>query len=68
MSLPTVIQVALTDLLEMYGTGADRRDINAFAEDNDYDSDILWRAYEAAAQKLKPYIGQVVDSVSQEGV
>ena len=68
MALPQNIQVALTDMLMMYGTEADRSDIDTFAEDNDYDSDVLWKAYRAGAQKLKPYIGQVVDAISEEGV
>jgi len=68
MSLPQFIQAALTDLLMMYGTEASRSDVNTFAEDNDYDAQVLWRAYVLAARKLKPYIGQVVDSVSEEGV
>jgi len=52
----------------MYGTEADHSDIDTFAEDNNYDSDVLWKAYRAGAQKLKPYIGQVVDAISEEGV
>lgn len=68
MALPQFIQVALTDMLTQYGTAAEYSDIRTFAEDNDYDVDVLWKAYKTAALKLRPYIGKVVDAVSGEGV